>query len=241
MQRIGTWTIVLLLFGLAGYFYCQAPVRRTVSLTETMPLAAAEPVRGVERGQGPNFALARRNFIGASWRQEGVTVVPNAATAPDGTQTADRLEETRSGGRHRIETSLTGLATGEVHTLSLYIKRGERSDVMFEMRDVTPGKYGFVKFDLRRKAVVAQSGDVSDFGVQELPTGWFRCWAAMPYATDRAVFNFALLSSAAAVEYGGDGRSGLLIWGVQFERGAKPGGYSDSEGPPAPSVVKKVD
>ena len=239
MQRIRDSVIVVLMLGLAGYLYHEAPRHPVVLLDEKPPLAVAQPIQGLELGKGPNLASPIGDFVNPDWRLDNVALVPNAATAPDQTKTALRLVETADNDRHRIETSVTGVTPGEVHTVSLYVKPAERGQLLFEVRDGKPGKYGIARFDLVRKAVVTELGDVSDSGIQEMPDGWFRCWAAMPYATNDAVFNFAIVTASGA-SYSGNGRAGLLIWGAQFELGDRPGGYARPTEKPPIAIAQPV-
>jgi hypothetical protein len=225
MQRLRDAVFIVLLIGLAGFLYQEAPRHPVVALEEKPPLVVAQPVPGLQIGKGPNLAAPVANFADARWRSDSATLVPSAATAPDHTTTAFRVVETARNDRHRIETAIGGITPGETYTLSLYVKPAERGQIQFEMRDGKVGKYGIAGFDLFRKAVVTESGDVSDSGIQELPDGWFHCWAAMPYATDLVVFNFALIT-ASGVSYWGSGGAGLFIWGVQIEPGDHPGGYA---------------
>jgi hypothetical protein len=113
-------------------------------------------------------------------------------------------------------------------TLSLYIKPDERQVIQFEMGDNPMARHGIARFDLSEKAVIAEIGDVTDAGIQELPGGWYRCWVAMPYAGVTEGFDFSLMDQNGLVNYPGDGRSGLFIWGVQFEPGSEPRDYSGS-------------
>lgn len=158
-----------------------------------------------------------------------VALEPRAALAPDGSKSADWLVETSDYGRHRIETAVHGATAGAIHTLSVFVKPVERLALQFEMRDQRPGKLGVVQFNFRDKAVTYAGGDISGAGMQVLPDGWFRCWAAMPYFGDTAVFNIAMLGMHAAVEYRGSSSAGLLIWGTQFEPGVRPRGYAGAE------------
>ena len=229
MQRMTDGVVVFGLLALAGFLYYAAPVYPLL-LTEASGLVTAQPIAGLERGTGPNLALQVADFAGARWRADNVTVVANAAIGPNNAKTAYRLVEANDGGLHRIETKIVGAIPGHPNTLSLFVKAAERSKIRFEMRDEEPGKYGIVVFDLSSKMVIGTSGDVSDGGMQELPGGWYRCWAAMPYATTTAVFNFALLAENGAGTYAGNSRSGLLIWGVQFEPDAdRVRGYFDGK------------
>jgi hypothetical protein len=173
---------------------------------------------------GPeNLASSRQDLTTVDWRLERLKVEANIADAPDGTKTATRLSETTESGFHRIETTLGGTTPGALHTLSLLVKPEQRNAIQFEMRDLKPGKYGLVRFDVTQKSVVFESGNIDDSGVQELPNGWFRCWASMSFASDIAVFNFALMDSANATSYAGTSGSGLLIADVQLNVGGPPG------------------
>jgi hypothetical protein len=201
----------------------------------SVPLTCQQNSARQLKWNGPNLARPSGAFTSNRWRPERVTVVPNAAIAPDGTKTAFRLVETTDNGLHRIETDVTGATASEVHTLSLYVKPAERGAIYFEMRDGGPGKYGVADFDLMSKTVAGQSGDVMDAGMQELPNGWYRCWAAMPYATGTVVFNFTLQgSSDDKNKYVGNSQAGLLIWGVQFEPGNQPRAYAGPKGRATP-------
>ena len=225
MQRISGWVIVLLLLALAGYLYHVAPNHVLISMSDMQPHEAAERVAGLVKGDGPNFAASP--FTSGQWWPDGASVIANAAIAPDGTKTAYRLVESAGSGFHRLGSTLT-LSVGKgVRTLSLYVKAAERQKLQFEMADSPMAKYGVARFDLLNKTVVAEIGDVVDAGIQELPNGWYRCWAAMPYSNQTETFNFALMDQTGQVRHQGDKDDGLFIWGSQFEPGEEPGGYSE--------------
>jgi len=233
MRRFSDAIVVLILLILAIILYQEAPSHSPISLVDISPLAIAEPVSKFEKGEGPNLALASGPLTSVHWWREGISAKPNAAAAPDGTMTADRLVETGDFGRHRAGTSLTGTDAGEVSTLSLYVKAAERRVIQMEMADRSTGKYGLALFDLDRKAVVTEVRDVTDAGMEELPGGWFRCWVAMPFATNSITFNFALSDMDAPSLYRGNTADGLLVWGVQFEAGNRPREYA------GPKTVKQ--
>ena len=189
-------------------------------------IVPVQVLSSLEVGSGPNLATDRENFAVGQWRPEGLSATPNAMLAPDGSNATVRFTETHVLGRHRIETTVGGLKAGAVYTLSIYARPGERGLLQLEMRDLHPGRYGLVRFDLEQESAFGEAGDILAAGMQELPGGWLRCWAAMRYVGDTVVFNFALLAADQAVEYIGDGTSGLYVWGVQFEPGKRPKGYS---------------
>jgi hypothetical protein len=176
-----------------------------------------------EQTHGYNLIWPSEDF--ASARPDNATVEGAADTAPTGTKTATRLVEDTKDARHRIESSADGLQPRSVHTLSVYVKIAERSGIVLEMRDRRPGKYGVVRFDLKKR-MLTRAGDLMDAGMRVEDNGWIRCWAAMPFDSDQAVYTFGLLGPPnGAIQYKGDGRSGLLIWGAQLEPGDRPGTY----------------
>jgi hypothetical protein len=175
-----------------------------------------------EQPSPQNLASSRQDLTTVDWRPERLKIEANIADAPDGTKTATRLSETTDSGFHRIETTLGGTTPGALHTLSLLVKPEQRNAIQFEMRDLKPGDYGLVRFDVTQKSVVFKSGNIDASGVEALPNGWFRCWASMPFASDIAVFNFALMDNANATSYAGTSGSGLLIADVQFNVGGPP-------------------
>jgi hypothetical protein len=226
MLKIGDGIIIVLLLMFAAYLYYEARKHSTISMAEKLSFASAQPVQGLETGAGSNLARPSGPFGDALWWRERLVVIPAFGIAPDRTKTADRLVETSEFGRHRAGTTVTGARAGEAHTLSLYVKRGERQEIQFEMADTPSGEYGLARFDLTRKVVVTKSGDVSDAGMQVLPDGWYRCWATMLYASETVTFNFSLMVDDEAIFYSGDSHDGLLVWGIQFEPGSRPRGYA---------------
>jgi hypothetical protein len=218
------WMLIVTALALSAFLYYDASKRLPV--IRGKPLASAEVIPGLTLGDGPNCAASVADFSGDRWTAERLNVKPNAIASPDGTLTATRLGERFAAGLHRIETAVAGASAGEPHTLSLFVRPDGCAGMQFEMADHGGGSYGVARFDLVEKELVAQIGDVTDSGLQLLPDGWFRCWAVMPYATKKAVFNFTLLNAKGRWRYLGNGFSGLFIWGVQFERGSRATGYS---------------
>lgn len=227
LQRIGYYTFPLCIFALTFYLYVNTPVHAPISLQpETGYLAVAVP-HALELGDGPNLAHANGPVSGSSWWREGVVVVQNVSIAPDGTKTADELVETTGNGRHRIGTKVDNVVSGEIYTVSVYVQSAGRHAVQLEMAGAPKGAYGRVQFDLAQRAAMAQAGDVSDLDIQQLPGGWYRCSATMRYNARTATFNFSVMTEPFEVIYSGNSKSGLLMWGVQFEPGNQPRGYSD--------------
>jgi hypothetical protein len=229
MQRVALSISILLNIWLFAFVLLSHPA---VSPPEP-PVTSqpAPPPPPAEQTNGYNLIWPSEDFARASF--DNATIRDEADTGPNGTRTATLLVEDAIEGRHRIERSADGLQPGSVHTLSLYVKIAERSGLMFEMRDRGPGKYGVVRFDLKKREL-AKSGDLKDAGMRVGANGWIRCWAAMPFDSDQAVYTLGLLGPPdGAPVYKGNGRSGLLIWGSQLEPADRPGSYVATVGRPA--------
>jgi hypothetical protein len=237
VQRATGPVIVASVLVALGYGYYAAvlvePVKRAAPINQ--PTAPAKqpdkPKSAAAAVPAPNLAAARQHFASAEWRLEGVTVAASAGIAPDGSNGAALVAETAGDGRHRLEVApVAGATPGAIHTLSVYVKPASQTAMALEMRDAHTVKYGLVKFNLAQTAVVGKTGDVTDAGIEPLPGGWFRCWAAMPYGGDVAVFNIALADGDQLL-YPGRAGSGVLIWGVKLEQGTQPTLYTDDSSP----------
>jgi peptidoglycan/LPS O-acetylase OafA/YrhL len=188
--------------------------------------------RESQGANGSNLAWPSEDLASSRYRLENAQVEVNADSAPTGTRTANRLVETSDDGFHRVETNIDGATPGAIHTVSVFAKPDERSGISLEMRDNQIGKYGLVRFDLRHEAPISSTGDVTECGIEPLADGWSRVWAVMPFASDRAVVDIALLNAGGESRYPGGGKTGLLIWGLQFEPGTVPSVYlATTDGP----------
>ncbi|TKD12940.1 hypothetical protein FBT96_19985, partial [Rhodobacter capsulatus] len=70
----------------------------------------------------PNSA----QFDAASWGKTRASVLANAALAPDGTMTADKLVEDTSNNSHFAARPGTQIAGGTAVTVSIFVKAAER-------------------------------------------------------------------------------------------------------------------
>ena len=218
------WIVLLVTLIVSGLLYYDAS--KKIPVIAGTPLAPAEPIAELELGTITNLASAVADLTSDHWNRESIMVASNAGPSPNGMRVATRLGERLATGLHRVETAISGVTPEEPHVLSLFVKPDGCGGIQFEMADHSSGKYGVARFDLLRKGLVAQIGDVTDSGLQKMPAGWFRCWMVMPFATDRIVFNFTLMNKKGQWRYLGNNSCGLFVWGVQLERGSRLSGYS---------------
>lgn len=174
-----------------------------------------------------NQFRATEEFDNAVWTKSGISIVTNAATAPDGTLTADKIIGTNAhvGGK-LIYQSPSPISSTYVY--SFYAKAAE----YYLIRAIEAGNYKYyATFNLNTGIVSATGG--SNFvsaQMQSISNGWYRCTifisATTPGSPGAVAFpdNITPPTNTPA-SYTGDGVSGAYFWGAQIETGTNLTAY----------------
>jgi hypothetical protein len=229
-----TGVVVCAMLGFFAYFHFRSE-SAPPSTPPVIELLAPEPVQGVDRSQGANLLWPSEDFAESNrWITQLLNSVPNAIPAPNPESRATRLNATSEQGSHRIMASV-GNIKPDIYTFSVYVKPDQIIDLQFELGDRQQGnKYGLVRFLVGPFGAVQKQGHIQAAGLQRLPNGWYRCWAAMPFATNFIGVGIGLLDRDQLGNFASDGQSGLWLWGAQFAPGERPGGYvMTTDGPSA--------
>lgn len=162
--------------------------------------------------QRTNLVTHSHEFDNAAWSKNAATVVPNAAVAPDGTLTADKIIATSANTQHYVFGGGASIAANSTGTLSIYAKAAEQSSIAFS----ASGSGAFTAiFDLAAGSVSYQAGGTA--GMSPVVNGWYRCW----FTCTTTAFAFVpYLFPNTSNSYAGDGVSGVFVWGGQHESGA---------------------
>jgi hypothetical protein len=187
--------------------------------------AANRPIYGIHPVGGRRNLLVRtEEFENASWVKTGVTVTANAATAPDGTNTADKIVATVATGEKYLQQSSTA---GGANVFSFYAKEAEY--YLVRMQELT--SFGFyATFNLKTGAVTATGGG-SFVSASAVPVGngWYRCSVANTRTVANAYsiggFPDTISPTNTPANYTGDGTSGVFFWGAQLETGSTATAY----------------
>lgn len=201
--------------------------------------AASGALRIDHDGAGANRGIlieeSRANLVfpsealdNASWLKSGCTITANAAVAPDGTTTADKIVgDAGASNRYCGSNAVTG--TNTRYAGSVFLRAGEYSRVRVALSNFATDSRG-ASFNLATGAVVSVEAAGPDFtdvsaGIIPLGNGWYRCWVTALKGSANTVTRFSIDPRDNSGASAGDGVSGVFAWGAQLEAGAFPTAY----------------
>ena len=164
-----------------------------------------------------NLLTYTEQFDNAAWAKGNATVTANAAVAPDGTMTADKLVESVGVTRGRVTQSIL---TAVGNTISVYAKAAEWNRVCVGITNGA-GLWGVAVFNLVNGTVDGGASYVEAVDtttITSVGNGWYRCSVRVAAGTSSPVimpFNQSGDPVNPAPVLTGDGTSGIYIWGAQ--------------------------
>jgi hypothetical protein len=228
--------------GTSGLFIWGAQLEQSSTVGEYIPTTSTinsaprfdhNPTTGESLGllveeQRTNLVLRSEEFDNASWNKALTTVSPNAISAPNGTTTADKLEETSGTGEHLIWQARTG--SSETLTLSVFCKQAERTRVRLGLSNFATEATGAI-YDLVSGSVVSVTASGTDYtnpsaSISAFGNGWFRCVFTVTKGTVNTTNNpFVETVTGSSFSFAGTAGSGLFLWGAQLEQSSTVGEY----------------
>jgi hypothetical protein len=164
-----------------------------------------------------NLAIRSQEFDNASWSKSQATVSANAANAPDGTATADKLVEDGTTNAHTLQSAAITVSNATVYTASLYVKAAGRTFVQFQWFDGTTNVYPI--FNLTTGTKDTDNGVGSGWTMTALANDWWRITITFTTGnTSGSIYVYPAVTGNNS--YAGDGSSGIYAWGAQLEAGA---------------------
>jgi hypothetical protein len=207
---------------LPGWSFARAGTATAVDLAGNVVQFATGVPRITNRGilveeARSNLVTQSQAFDDATWVKNGATVGANATTAPDGTLTGDKLEETAVSGVFSATSVALTVSTAAVYTVSVFAKAAERSFIAVYEGVKGQGKF----FNLATGAVM---GDLiappDSASIQALANGWYRCSITVTTAAITASPAVFLSTDGSTFVYAGTAGSGVFLWGAQLELGS---------------------
>jgi hypothetical protein len=206
---------------------------------------------------GVTFAKAEENLLlrsqeldAAAWLKTNGTVAANTEAAPDGTTTADTLDEGAATGVHSLH-QVPALLQSTTYTFSCFIKNVDAGFAGLAINTTSASNYGTVEFDLSGSGSVNRT-NVSGVGfsivassITGVGNNWFRCVATITLGS-------ASVSDARATIYMSDGSGSfdnrgraiytgtsktIVIWGAQLEQRSALTDYTPTTTQPITNYV----
>lgn len=158
-----------------------------------------------------NLFTYSEDFTNADWNKDSSTINSNVVSAPNGTTTADKLNENSSTNIHSVYNLFTGSG---VNTISVYAKKAERDYICLYSGGGTIGGY----FDINNGTTLTTFGGAIS-SIQNVGNGWYRCSITFTLSTLAYAF-IATSNNGSTLSYAGTTGSGVYIWGAQANAGA---------------------
>lgn len=169
-------------------------------------------------GARTNATIYSEQLDNAAWVKTEATVTANAATAPNGTLTADKLVESVTAAvEHYVDYPVIPAWTDSTtQSASIYVKAAGRTFISM----VSLNKAGvFVRtwFNLTTGAVGTKNHPAAS--MTALTNGWYRCDIQIDAGVGATVRRVVVEMNTAdnTLAYNGDGASGVYLWGAQHE------------------------
>ena len=145
------------------------------------------------------------------WGKSNSSVSANNSTSPNGALEADKLVENTATSSHGISKSIA-ITSSTTSTFSLFAKAAGRNTLRVQFSsgvraffNVSNGTIGTVNFGTTAK-------------IEKFPNDWYRCSITGTSSSGSTTFTQVLMTlDNQSTTYTGNGSSGVLLWGLQFE------------------------
>lgn len=176
-----------------------------------------------------NMLVQSQNHgVSTNWTRSGINSVVNGYTAPDGSDTACKMTEDSGSSLHTLTQSVA-LVAGQNYWYTVYLKAAERTHAYVVFSGGGFATTG-ANIDLIAGTITTVTGTFLNTSISSAGNGWWRVGInlAATSAVSGNAINYIGGDGVAWADrtYQGDGASGILIWGSQFE-------YNDSSSPTA--------
>jgi hypothetical protein len=167
-----------------------------------------------------NLVLRSEEFDNGYWALANATIIPNAANAPNGTLTADKIYPTTTGFIRGI--SRDTLITLNAHAGSVFAKWDGGT---IEIITLTRGSLADISFNVRTGQIVGTIPAGMTASISSFSDGWYRCAWTYNSANLLTFYQLVLSSSANSFSVTANGTDGIFLWGAQLETGSVATSY----------------
>ena len=176
---------------------------------------------GLLKWSAHNLLTYSEDWSNAAWVKSGSTINANAATAPDGTTTADEFVETADSSAHQLGHAAS--VGARVYTYSCYVKkRATRHWVRLMVYD-GGATFTAAYFDLDT-GLTGTVDSPATASMESVGDGWYRCTMVLN-GTFGNVYIHGATADGGADTYAGSTSEGFYLWGAQLNYGSTATAY----------------
>jgi hypothetical protein len=192
-----------------------------------------------------NLILLSQQFI--NWNTLDSTLTADTDTAPDGTQTADKIVPNTTNIRHIAYLGVGSITNNLPYTYSAYFKAAGYNFAQLGLYLNSGGCDAYIIIDLTNGSVTQSAGNTGvrgsfTFSVQSVGNGWYRgvitCGNVTGMSTAQGMIlapsdsGTPSIAAAGSPTFSGNGTSGVLIWGAQMEQRSGVTAYTPTTAQP---------
>lgn len=181
---------------------------------------------------GMQLLTQPEDFSNAEWVKVASTVTANAAVAPNGTATADKLipDSAIAFGSAAVYDQLTKAAVAKTYAFSVYAQAAGFNRARVLLREAATGaNFADVTVSLVDGSIVSAAAAAGTFTAAAaivspmLAGGYFRITLICTTSTETSIRAYVFAYDSVASQ--GDGVNGIFIWGAMLNEGAVPAPY----------------
>jgi hypothetical protein len=181
-----------------------------------------------------NLLSYSQDFSNSTWTKNLCTIVANATTAPNGTNTASKLVVDTNLGAHRVTQAITTNAS--TYTFSIYAKAAELPAILIYNSTNSNGKL----YNLSNGTLGSTLGTVTNSTITNAGNGWYRCTVTMPCtAASQTWMVYGSTDATSGYFFTGNGTDGVYLWGSQLEEASSASTYQPIATTPANRFVSQ--
>lgn len=185
----------------------------------------------IRKGGKPVFNLFTKTeaFDNAAWTKASSTISADATAAPNGTTTADKLQEDNTTNFHTVVQSVTKTAASFTYTLSIYVKQAERTWIGVQLASGGNGYRQWFNVGTGAKgssAAVGAGWSNPSASISSAPNGFYRCvFTITTDSTTTIALTLFTATGDTSTSILGTTGSGVYLWGAQLEPSDTAGVY----------------